>query len=90
MDGLMDSVEEGLHSVGLGDGDLAPLKRAVVGTVIGYAVVSMWKPSWAYDPKTHAPYPWRLTNKDADKTTTTPVPYWMAAIIPGIVLGVLI
>lgn len=87
---IIAPIEDALDSVGMMQGDLAPMKRAVVGGAIGYGVITMWKPSWAYDQDTGTPYPWTVTNKDVDRHQTTMMPYWLAALIPAFVLGVLI
>ncbi len=88
-DMILDPVEEALDKVGLMQGPSAPLKRTIVGGAIGYGVMELWKPLWAYDAS-GAPLPWRFTNPNKDKNLTTMVPYWMAALVPAFVLGVLI
>lgn len=85
----METIEDSLDSVGLMQGEFAPLKRAVLGGAVGYAAVAMAKPSWAYD-KDGNPYPWRFTSKDLPSSQTTLMPYWLTALIPAFALGVLI
>lgn len=89
MDAIVEPIEDGLDKIGLMQGELAPLKRTVLGGVGGYLVVSTWKPTWAYDDNGNA-YPWRVTHRDLDPKQTTMMPYWLASLIPAFVLGVLI
>lgn len=88
-DAIMEPIEEALDKVGLMQGNAAPLKRTIVGGAVGYAVMEMWKPAWAYNSQGD-PYVWSVTNPQKDKSLTTPVPYWLAALVPAFVLGVLI
>jgi hypothetical protein len=87
---IIDPIEDVLDKVGLMQGEMAPLKRAVVGGAIGYGVISMWKPSWAYDPDDHHAYPWTVTHRSMERSQTTMMPYWLASLIPAVILGVLI
>lgn len=89
-DKIMEPVEDLLDAAGLMQGELAPLKRTLVGAGLGYGVMSMWKPTWAYDDKGN-PWPWRMTaDKSIPKDQTTAAPYWLGIVVPAFVLGVLI
>ncbi len=89
-DVILDPLENALDSVGLMQGEMAPLKRTALGAAIGFGVMGLWKPSWAYGSD-HKPYPWSVTApKDTPADKKTKVPYWMAALVPAVVLGVLI
>lgn len=89
-DRVFEPLEDALDKMGLMQGDFASVKRAALGGAAGYAVMSVWKPGWAYD-KDGKPYPWSVTaDPKIPKDSTTQVPYWMAALIPAVVLGVLI
>lgn len=89
-DKILEPIEDGLDKLGMMQGDAAPLKRFLLGTAIGYALVELWKPGFAFDPKDGHEYPWRVTHKDLPKDQTTMMPWWLAASIPGLALGVLI
>jgi len=91
-DVILEPVENALDSVGLMQGEMAPLKRTALGAAIGFGVMGLWRPSWAYAPGPNGkPYPWSVTApKGTPDDAKTKVPYWMAALIPAVVLGVLI
>lgn len=85
----MEQIEDALDSVGLMQGDLAPLKRTLVGGAIGYFVVTTMQPTWAYT-KDGKPKEWAITSTSEVPDATTMVPWWMAAAVPAFVMGVLI
>lgn len=88
-DMILEPIENLLDKYGLMDGPMAPLKRTAIGGGIGLGVMYLWKPEFAFD-KNGQPYPWSITHKSIDRNKTTLVPYWLAASIPAVVLGVLI
>lgn len=88
-DMILEPIENLLDKYGLMEGPMAPLKRTAIGGGIGLAVMYLWKPEFAFD-KNGQPYPWSITHKSVDRNKTTLVPYWLAASIPAVVLGVLI
>lgn len=87
---IIEPIENGLDQIGLMRGDLAPLKRTLVGFGVGWGVLALWKPEFAYDADDGHALPWRVTNKHMDPKQTTMMPWWLAASIPALVLGVLI
>lgn len=83
---VLDPIENGLDTLGLMEGNMAPTKRALVGAAVGAAVVYGIKPNsmWNGDKMK----PWTpLAPKDQNSTW---LPGWLAIAIPAFVLGVLI
>ena len=82
---IIDPIEELMDKMGMMQGEFAPLKRAAFGSAVGAAVV------WSVKPKSmfigDKPRPWSLNNKTSEATM---IPWWMAAMFPGIILGVFI
>lgn len=87
-DVLLDPIEDTLASVGLMEGDAAPLKRAAVGAALGYAFATLVQPDFAY--KDGKARPFALTAKAEDKDLATYFPVGAIVAIPAFILGVLI
>lgn len=85
-DVLLDPIEGILDSVGLMEGELAPIKRFVVGGAIGAGIVFGAKPSLAFTADGQL-RPWSVLSDDAN---ATPVPWWFMVGLPAVVLGVFI
>lgn len=82
-DVVMDPIEDGFDKLGMMQGEAAPLKRAAVGGVLGYAIAYGIKPSFAFDAKGD-PKPF------GTKKGETLFPAWGIVVLPAIVFGVLI
>jgi hypothetical protein len=82
-DAVMDPIEDGFDKLGMMQGEAAPLKRAAVGGVLGYAIAYGIKPSFAFDSKGD-PKPF------GTKKGETLFPAWGIVVLPAIIFGVLI
>jgi hypothetical protein len=85
---IVDPLERGFAAVGAMEGELAPLKRAAIGGLIGYAFVSVFKPGVAFDEAGKA-RPFALGNDDKSSDPTY-FPEWMFVALPAFICGVLI
>ncbi len=88
-DVILEPIENLFDSMGMMQGETAPLKRAAVGAAVGYGVAYGIKPSFAFDKDGKAKE-WYFTAKAADKDNSTYVPAWAIVAIPAIIFGVLI
>ena len=86
---IMDPIEEIFDSVGLMQGDSAPLKRAAVGALLGYAIAYGLKPSFAFNDDDSAK-PFAGTASDADQANSTWFPAYAIVALPAIVFSVFI
>lgn len=85
-DVLLNPIESVLDSVGLMEGQLAPLKRATVGAVIGAGLVFVIKPKLAFTTDGNL-RPWAAVSDDPTATT---IPWWAMVAVPVVILGILI
>lgn len=94
---ILDPIEGVFDSMGMMQGDLAPVKRAAVGAAIGYAIAYGLKPKSAFmtdptDPKKKIPKvftPMATKDQVANKQTTY-FPVWAIVAAPAIIFSVLI
>lgn len=86
-DKLLAPIEDAMDSLGLMEGEYAPVKRALVGAGIGAAVVFGLKPALFWTKDGHL-RPWGLTHPD--DPDRTPFPWFLALAVPATILGVLI
>lgn len=84
----MEAIEDGLNHLGLMQGDLAPLKRGLVGGAAGALVVYGFKPAFMFNPDGSA-RPFALGHPDKSGNPTW-FPYWLGIAAPAVILGVLI
>jgi hypothetical protein len=82
---IVDPLESGFDAIGLGEGEFAPLGRAVVGGAIGYGIVIAFKPAVAYDEAGKE----RPFSIDGSNNGTL-FPWWMFVAVPAIISSVLI
>ena len=87
---IITPLEEVFDAVGAMQGEMAPLKRALIGGAVGAAIVYGFKPSICFDKVTHLPRPWALTAQGAEKDKATWLPYWMVIGIPAVVFSTFI
>lgn len=88
-DVLLNPIEDALDSIGLMEGEAAPLKRAAVGAGIGYLFAVLVKPGFAYTADGKA-RPFALNASAADQASATYFPVGAIVAIPAFILGVLI
>jgi hypothetical protein len=86
---IVEPLETVFDSVGMMQGDSAPLKRAAVGAALGYGINYFLKPSFAYDARGQ-PKQFYFTADDKEKSNSTYFPYWAVVALPAIIFGVLI
>jgi len=86
-DAIYEPLENLFDSVGMMQGEAAPLMRAGVGAALGYGVAYGLKPGFAFDENGNAKV-WKLTNPDSSDSTW--VPAWMVVAFPAVLFGVLI
>jgi hypothetical protein len=87
---ILDPIENAFDSMGMMQGEMAPLKRAAFGAAVGYVLSYGIKPGFAFDKTTKKPKEWYFTAAEADKKNSTYVPAWAVVAIPAVIFGVLI
>lgn len=87
---IIEPIEKVFDSVGMMQGDMAPLKRAATGAAIGAAIVYGLQPDFLYDKvnKKYKVFAGTATKDEAADATW--FPWWAVIGIPAAVFGVLI
>lgn len=85
---ILDPVEEIFDSVGLMQGEMAPLLRAGVGAGLGWALTYGLQPQFMF--KDGKPRPWAVTAKVEDVKDSTYFPAWLGISLPAFVFGALV
>ena len=85
---IVDPLENAFDAVGAMQGEAAPLKRAAIGGVLGYAIAYGIKPDFAW--KDGKQRPWAATADQADKPISTWFPVWAIVAIPAIMFSTMI
>lgn len=96
-DMILEPIEGVFDSVGMMQGDMAPVKRAAVGAAIGYAFAYGVQPKFAFmpdptNPKKKIPkkFTFGATKEEVDNKETTYFPAWAIVAAPAIIFSVLI
>ena len=94
---ILDPIENVFDSMGMMQGDLAPVKRAAVGAAIGYALAYGLQPKFAFMPdpngsKKKVPklFTPSATKEQIAAKQTTYFPAWAIVAAPAIIFSVLI
>lgn len=76
-------------SIGLGTGQYAPLLRFAFGFGVLGLIVNMWKPGFAFEAG--RPRSWALITEASEAPIQpTLMPWWLVAMMGGILTGVFI